>query len=135
MLDLMDGVLHLSYNPITKEFYDNNDKVIGYKSGKGFTYSRLLNYNEMRDDSKDKTIVEDIQQKKYDIVIYGSVHRGLPYFDLVMTTYPPSKVIFLCGEDGHGHNMPSDRPGEHHPHNECLVKLLHSTYPCFLREE
>lgn len=35
----MDKLLRLSYDPFTKEFYDKHGKVIGYKSGYGFTHS------------------------------------------------------------------------------------------------
>ena len=55
---------------------------------------------ELHDNEADNTIEKDIQNKKYDIVIYGSYHRGgMPLYDLIMQTYKPSEVILLCGED------------------------------------
>ena len=52
-------------------------------------------------DEWDKTIENDIKEQKYDIVIYGSFHRGMPYYDLVSSVYDPNKVILICGEDLH----------------------------------
>lgn len=107
-----------------KHLYDTypEDKVKDLY-GKGFTYTRLLSRKETRDDSRDDTIVEDIKKRRYDIVIFGSVHRGLPYFDLVLQHYPSNKIIYLCGEDGHS------------PKDYCVVNLLKDISPCFLRQE
>jgi len=68
--------------------------------GKGFSYSKLLDPT-MRNDSFDVTILEDIKTNQYDIVIYGSYHRGMPFYDLVCQAYPPDKILLLCGEDLH----------------------------------
>lgn len=73
--------------------------------GNGFTYSRLL-APEMHDFAKDKTVEKDIMQRKYDIVIYGSLHRGLPYIENVRQYYPPDRIVFLCGEDIHQNGNP-----------------------------
>ncbi len=90
--------------------------------GGGFSYARLLSRNEMRDDSRDYTLEEDILKHRYDIVIFGSVHRGLPLWDLVTQVYPPDKIIYFCGEDGHTDD------------EVCLAKSLSMFSPCFLRE-
>jgi hypothetical protein len=68
--------------------------------GKGFTYSHLLDPS-LRDDSRDSTIIEDIKKNNYDIVVYGSYHRGIPYYETVCQYYPMNKIILLCGEDLH----------------------------------
>jgi hypothetical protein len=68
--------------------------------GRGITYTNLVN-PDIRDDSLDKTIEEDILNKKYDIIIYGSYHRGMPYYDKISMIYPASDIILLCGEDIH----------------------------------
>jgi hypothetical protein len=68
--------------------------------GRGFTYSKLLD-NSLHKSTNDASIEEDIKSKKYDIVIYGSYHRGMPYYDLVMSIYDPVDVIIMCGEDEH----------------------------------
>jgi len=68
--------------------------------GKGMTYSNTL-APELHDSAADTTIEEDIRNKKYDIVVYGSYHRGIPLYDLVSKAYRPDEVIMLCGEDIH----------------------------------
>ena len=68
--------------------------------GKGISYTNLLDIN-LHSNEFDQTIENDIKTKKYDIVIYGSYHRGMPYYDLVMSYYDPKNVILLCGEDIH----------------------------------
>jgi hypothetical protein len=68
--------------------------------GKGFSYSKLLEPS-MRNDDLDRTIVEDIKNNHYDIIIYGSYHRGMPFYEVVCQHYPPRKIILLCGEDLH----------------------------------
>jgi hypothetical protein len=90
--------------------------------GGGFSYSRTLSYTEMRDDSRDITLMNDILNHRYDIIIFGSVHRGTPCFDLITQVYPPEKIIYLCGEDGHTTD------------EVCLVKALNQFSPCFMRE-
>ena len=75
---------------------------INYASlyGKGITYTNLLD-PALHNDALDKNIVEAIQNKEFDVVIYGSYHRGLPLFDLVNTVYKPNEIVLLCGEDIH----------------------------------
>lgn len=68
--------------------------------GQGFTYSALLDPS-LHDDEEDVTVAENIRQHVYDVVIYGSYHRGKPLYDIVTASYAPSEVIFLCGEDVH----------------------------------
>ena len=77
--------------------YDINDKSL---YGKGFSYSRLL-HPSLRNNLYDISIIDDIRKHRYDIVIYGSFHRGTPFFDLVNTFYKPNEIIFICGEDTH----------------------------------
>jgi len=64
------------------------------------TYSNLLDENLHNDDA-DTNIYDDILNKKYDIVIYGSYHRGMPFYELVNKIYNPNEIILLCGEDTH----------------------------------
>jgi hypothetical protein len=68
--------------------------------GKGITYTNLLE-RELHDDNLDSTIEEDIKNKYYDIVIYGSYHRGMPFYDLICEFYKPEEIILICGEDHH----------------------------------
>ena len=71
--------------------------------GNGITYTNLLD-DSLHDDKLDKTIIEDIQNNKYDIIIYGSYHRGMPFYDIVINSNYKTNVILLCGEDIHSCN-------------------------------
>ena len=65
--------------------------------GKGFTYSRILS-DDLR---SEKLNIQDIEKHKFDIIIYGNVHRGMPYWDIINKVYIPSEILLLCGEDEH----------------------------------
>ena len=43
----------------------------------------------------------DGRNKEFDLIIYGSIHRGLPFVDIVRQSYEPEKVVYICGEDCH----------------------------------
>lgn len=66
--------------------------------GKGVTYTNLLDVS-FRDDNLDTTIENDIVNHKYDIIIYGSYNRGMPYYNLVCSSYKPDEIILMCGDD------------------------------------
>lgn len=86
--------------PKVPHIYKSNS--INYKNlyGKGITYTNLLD-NILHNNKLDYSIENDIKNKYYDIVIYGSYHRGMPYYDLVSSVYKPNEIIMLCGEDIH----------------------------------
>lgn len=85
--------------PKVPHIYKSN---INYKSlyGKGMTYTNLLD-TSLHNDILDDSIIHDIENKYYDIIIYGSYHRGMPYYDLISKIYESNKIILLCGEDLH----------------------------------
>jgi hypothetical protein len=68
--------------------------------GKGISYSKLLDPS-YRNDALDDSLTEHIKNKYYDVVVYGSLHRGLPFYELIRTIYKPHEIILLCGEDLH----------------------------------
>lgn len=68
--------------------------------GNGYSYSKLLD-PALRNEEYDKTLLEDIKTKQYDLILYGSYHRGMPLYSIVCEYYPPCKIILLCGEDLH----------------------------------
>jgi hypothetical protein len=86
--------------------------------GNGFTYSRLLD-DSTHNDRLDNSIEEDIKTKYYDVVIYGSYHRGMPFYDLVSNVYKPKEIILLCGED---------------IHDSCYYHPLQQGHNIFVRE-
>jgi len=97
--------------------YDTSDKSL---YGKGFSYSRLLDPS-LRNNLYDRSIIDDIRKHKYELIIYGSFHRGTPFFDLVNTFYKPNEMIFICGED------------THECHYENILKMS-PDYNVFVRE-
>lgn len=68
--------------------------------GHGFTYTNNIDPN-YHNSEYNKTIEDDIINHKYNIVIYGSCHRGTPYWDLVNSHYDKKDIILVCGEDSH----------------------------------
>jgi hypothetical protein len=82
--------------PVIPHIYYSNIKNL---YGKGFSYSNLLDPEIYYNINGDDTVLDDIRNKKYDIVIYGSFTRGMPLYDVVREHYPPEKIILLFGED------------------------------------
>lgn len=71
--------------------------------GKGMSYTNLLEEN-LHDTTLDINVVDNIKNKYYDIIIYGSYHRGMPYYEIICSIYKPDEIILLCGEDLHNCN-------------------------------
>jgi hypothetical protein len=86
--------------------------------GKGISYTCLLDIETTRNAMNDSTLLKDIADHKYDIIIYGSIHRGTPYWDIVNMHYNPNEIILICGEDIHN----------------CDMSHLGNKYPLFIRE-
>jgi len=86
-----------------------------YKSYKGDVktlYGRGMSYTKLVDDLPiDRENIEQrIRNKEFDLIIYGSVHRGLPYHNLIKQMYESERIIYICGEDCHQceyKNLPS----------------------------
>lgn len=80
--------------------YKNYSKDTSLLYGKGFSYTKILD-----DIPTNRTNIEErIRNKEFDFIIYGSIHRGLPFYNLVYETYPANKIAYLDGEDIWGHN-------------------------------
>jgi hypothetical protein len=86
--------------PKIPHIYQSNHLEYSKLYGKGITYTNLIN-EELHDYNLDSTVEQDIIEHKYDIIIYGSYHRGMPFYDKVISAYKPSEIILLCGEDLH----------------------------------
>ena len=60
--------------PKVPHIYKSNNIDYSKLYGKGISYTNLLE-SDLHDDNLDNTIEENIKNKYYDIVIYGSYHR------------------------------------------------------------
>jgi len=86
--------------PKIPHLYKNSNLNYSSRYGRGITYTNLL-HQECHNEELDYSIKEDIKNHFYDVVIYGSFHRGMPYYDLVSNSYNPKDIILICGEDEH----------------------------------
>lgn len=93
--ELMGGNCH-DYPRVPHIYKDCQNAESIY--GRGMTYTKIFDVN-LHDYYLDESIEQDIRDLKYDIIIYGSYTRGMPFYDLVRTHYSPEKIILLCGED------------------------------------
>lgn len=86
--------------PIVPHIYKNAN--IDYKSlyGKGITYTNLLDA-ALHNDAFDPNVEHLIKTRFFEVIIYGSYHRGTPFFELVAQHYSSNEIIMLCGEDAH----------------------------------
>jgi hypothetical protein len=84
--------------PHIYEDYESPERLYG----RGFSYTQIVPVS-----SKSPHLdIEDIRSHSFDIVVYGSTHRGLPHWDLVHSVYSPSEIVLLCGEDVEPSNTP-----------------------------
>lgn len=120
---LLDGLKRLLGSechdyPMVPHVYKGCKTVYHHLYGWGMTYSKNLD-DSLHNFDYDSTVENDIKNKRYDVIVYGNVHRGLPYFDLVSQNYPRNKIILICGQDIH----------------HCNLKHYSNLgYCCFLRE-
>jgi hypothetical protein len=83
--------------PKIEHIYKSYSKDTHSLYGKGMSYTKIID-----DQAVDRDDIEArIANKEFDLIIYGSVHRGLRFYDLVTRTYEPEKIVYLCGEDYH----------------------------------
>lgn len=82
--------------PKITHLYETYESVQGLY-GRGMSYTKNLPDLQVNRDN----IEERIMNKEFDLIVYGSIHRGTPYLELVERLYEPEKVVFICGEDRH----------------------------------
>jgi FkbM family methyltransferase len=91
--------------------------------GLGFSYTNVIPAS-----LKPKSVqMAEIEEHAYDLVIYGSLHRGMPFWDLVKKHYKSSEIILLCGED-------MDAPSPTKIHICSGAKLSEEGHHVFIRE-
>lgn len=103
--------------PKIPHIYQNYSENIKNLYGKGINYSKLFS-DDCYDQELDQHLIQNIKNHYYDVVIYGSVHRGMPLISLISSHYEPKEVIYLCGEDQHN----------------CAYKKQESSLNIFIRE-
>lgn len=86
--------------PFVPHIYKCDVDTLKLLYGKGITYANLLD-KELHDFTHDDIVLHNLKNKYYDLIIYGSVHRGLPFIQEVLMTYDNSDIVFMCGEDIH----------------------------------
>lgn len=81
--------------------------------GRGFTYTRILPVF-----AKSPLVhIDELRNHAFDLVVYGSVHRGLPHWDIVTSVYKPSEIVLMCGED-----ICVNCPSRAHPEMQAFVR-------------
>jgi hypothetical protein len=77
-----------------------NDDAIDTNTlyGKGISYTKNIDISHNENLYKED-IIENIKNRKYDIIIYGSYHRGMPFYEHVCEYYNVDEIIMICGED------------------------------------
>ena len=84
--------------PHIYEDYETPERLYG----RGFSYTQIVPVS-----SKSPPLdINDIQTHSFDIIVYGSMYRGLPYWDIVHSVYSPNEIVLLCGEDVEPNNNP-----------------------------
>lgn len=68
--------------------------------GKGFTYAKSVD-SELK---SDPVHINDVLEHKFDLVVYGSFHRGNPLWDIINSVYSKDEIAIVCGEDTHNLN-------------------------------
>ncbi|GMH59260.1 hypothetical protein TrRE_jg2558, partial [Triparma retinervis] len=67
--------------------------------GRGFTYSRRLGGGD--DDVYRGDLERRVREREFDVVVFGSVHRGMPLLEVVKEVYGREEIAFVDGEDEH----------------------------------
>ena len=81
--------------------YDDYTGDIAQLYGKGITYTK----NVPAQLRTALVSLDEIKNRQFDLVIYGSMHRGIPFWNEVNAVYAPHEIILLCGEDIHDTSM------------------------------
>jgi len=92
----LDNIEVTDSTPIIHLYKENQHKIpIQHLWGKGFTSTYLID----KDNIDRSNIEEKIQNKYFNLIIYGSVNRCLDYYDIVSKTYPNNKIFLIDGAD------------------------------------
>jgi hypothetical protein len=117
-LDYQDDCLFIGLREVLGEgLVDLNKRFHSYTSydvedakklyGRGMTVTRLL--EDIPIDRSDT--LKKIENKFYDLIVYGSINRCHDYLPLVMQVYPKNRVVFIDGDDSQAFQKPFIRLG------------------------
>lgn len=65
--------------------------------GKGFTYAKSVDPAL----KPDLVPVADVFNHAFDLIVYGSFHRGTPLWNEINNVYSKDEIVIVCGEDTH----------------------------------
>ena len=83
--------------PKIEHIYKSYDKAVSWLHARGFSYAKIVD-----DIPVDRENIEErIKNREFEIIIYGSAHRGLLFHHLIHQYYQPSEIAYLCGQDAH----------------------------------
>jgi hypothetical protein len=101
------GTEATEYPPLDFLYDDFPESRLGELYGNGFTYSRRI-ASRLRHKISEQELIESIQQKKWDIIIYGKVGPdetelgsipNLPFWSHVFKRYSRDEIVFWYGGD------------------------------------
>jgi len=129
------GTAAVEYPPLDFLYDDFPESRLGELYGNGFTYSRRL-ASQLRTILTEDELIESIQQKKWDMIIYGKVGPdetavgsvpNLPYWSHVFKRYSRDEIVFWYGGDGMQDLTYANRYSDHLVRNSQYAR-------CFVRE-
>lgn len=82
------------------EYAYSSDNDYSHYPNKGFTYTKIIS-QFMYDKSKNNTIMEDIENHKYDIIIYGNCRKTMndDLYDVIKKYYLSEEIIFIISDE------------------------------------
>jgi len=83
--------------PKIDHIYQGYEGDLKQLAGKGFSYTRIIEDLPLDRDNIEARILA----KEFELVIYGSVHRGIRHRYPVLRCFSTDKIAYLCGEDDH----------------------------------
>lgn len=101
-------VIDFNHIPHVYKNYNHDTSVL---YGRGFSYTKILDPPLFHHTTEE--ILTQISNHYFDLIIYGSIHRGLPLYDTIIKHYKSNEIVYICGEDTHDisnciFNIPND---------------------------
>jgi len=92
----LENIEVVDSTPIIHLYKENQNKIPPQSLwGKGFSTTYLID----KDNVDRSYLKEKIEDKYFDLIIYGSINRCLDYYELVSDVYSANKIILIDGVD------------------------------------